>query len=81
MNQQKFYSPFDKEKRRLGDIMLSSYYLSEDEVEEIIEDQKINPGTRFGYRCIEKGFADPLEVMDALLRQLPVTVPYSASKP
>jgi hypothetical protein len=78
MNHRKFYSPFEPEKKRLGELLLSSYYLSEEELDELLEEQKIKPGRRLGYLCIEKGYAKPTEVMDALLRQLPVSVPYTS---
>jgi len=80
MNNQKFYSPFDKEKKLFGELMLSSYYLSEAELEEVLLEQRFRKGVRLGYMCIEKGFAQPSEVMDVLLRQMPVSVPYTSSK-
>ena len=78
MNEKKFYSPFDKEKKLFGELMLSSYYLSEEELDEMLIEQKYRKEVRLGYMCIEKGYAEASEVMDVLLRQLPVSVPYSA---
>ena len=78
MNNRTFYSPFDKEKKLFGELMLSSYYLSEDELDELLIEQKFRKGVRLGYMAIEKGYAEASEVMDVLLRQLPVSVPYAA---
>ena len=78
MNNRTFYSPFNKEKKLFGELMLSSYYLSEEELDELLLEQKFRKGVRLGYMCIEKGYAEASEVMDVLLRQLPVSVPYAA---
>jgi hypothetical protein len=77
MNNNKFYSPFEKEKKLFGELMLSSYYLSEDELSELLVEQKYRQGVRLGYMAIEKGYAQASEVMDVLLRQLPISMSYS----
>lgn len=71
------FNPFEKVRRRFGELMLSSYYLSEDELTELLDEQKQKPVQRLGYLCMKRRFAEPAEVMDVLLRQLPVAVPFS----
>jgi hypothetical protein len=77
MHNRQFFSPFEKEKKRFGELMLDSYYLSEAELEELLDEQRFTPGIKLGYMCLEKGYAEKHEVMDVLMRQLPISVPYS----
>ena len=73
-------NPFEKVRKRFGQLMLDSHYLSEDELDALIDEQKANPNMRIGYLCRKKGYAEATEIMDVLLRQLPVAVPYSSYK-
>lgn len=71
-------TPFDRPRRLFGELMLDARYLSEDELEDVLDAQRSEPGRRLGYLCMERGYARPAEVMDVLLRQLPVAVPFAA---
>ena len=77
INNRKDFNPFEKPRKRLGELMLDSHYLSEEELEDLIDEQKSTPNVKLGYICLQKGYAETTEVMDALLRQLPVAVPFS----
>ena len=81
MNEQrdetKAVNPFDRPRKRFGELALSSHYISEEELDELLDEQKFNPGSRIGYLCLKRGYAEPVEVMDILLSQLPVAVPFS----
>ena len=70
-------NPFEKPKKKFGELMLSSHYLSEEELDELLDEQKANPKLRIGYLCMKKRYAEAIEIMDVLLRQLPVAVPFS----
>ena len=70
-------NPFERPRRRFGELMLEARYLSEDELDGLLDEQRRNPTQRLGYLCIQHGYASRAEVMDVLTRQLPVLKPYS----
>ena len=72
------FNPFERTRKRFGKMMIDSHYLSEDELNELLDEQKSKPNIRLGYLCRKKGYAEATEIMDVLLRQLPVAVPYSS---
>ena len=72
------FNPFDRVRKPFGQMMIDSHYLSEEELKDLLDEQKGNPNTRLGYLCRKKGYAEASEIMDVLLRQLPVAVPYSS---
>ena len=67
-------------RRKIGEILLSSYQLTKKELQEALELQKSDPFLRkLGYILVDRGFVTPTELMEALSKQLEVCIPYSAT--
>ena len=69
-------NPFESKRKKLGEMMVDSHYLSEDELDELIDEQKSRPDRKLGYLCVERGYTDKTELMDVLTRQMPVVKPF-----
>lgn len=64
-------------RKKLGEILMRRYELSEEELDLALEAQKADHrGRKLGYILIDKGYCKASTVMQALTQQLEVCVPF-----
>jgi hypothetical protein len=71
-------NPFESPRKRFGEMMVASNYLSREELDELLDAQRAAPSTRLGSLCLQRGYATASQVMDVLARQLPVVRRFTA---
>src|SRR5688572_6190831 len=55
--------------RKLGQILVDLGYLSEDQLWDVLEEQKRSPGEVIGMVAVRMGFVTPAQVTEALAEQ------------
>ncbi len=64
-------------RRKLGEILMRQFELSENELDEALEVQRADhDGRKLGYILIDKGYCPASSVMEALTQQLNVCIPF-----
>lgn len=67
-------------RKKIGEILMRHYELSEDELDEALEAQRADhDGRKLGYILIDKGYCPAASVMQALTQQLEVCIPFRSA--
>jgi len=70
-------NPFERSRQRFGEMMINARHLSKKELDSLLSEQRLTPNQRLGNLCVKHGYASRTEVMDVLMRQLPILKPYT----